>query len=246
MKIVTSSAAALVFCAGLAGAAHAAQTQIDLSSLTNEDIQTYTNGTNYPLAGSTVNITGADGVVSFTLSSFEGAANTTGVIQANSTSDAFKIPINKAGYSIVYVLVNSAFGEIGSTVGSLTFRDSGGNSYTIFLDEGVNVRDHYIDFNNVATEVYGTAEYSGDVKLDAYEYFLPAPFAGNTLASLTLDGQLHTGFPNGEPFIAGVTLETGGAPTVPEPSTWVMMIAGFAGLGWLGSSRRRAIRSAAA
>jgi hypothetical protein len=43
MKIVTSSASALVFCAGLAGAAHAAQTQIDLSSLTNEDIQTCTN-----------------------------------------------------------------------------------------------------------------------------------------------------------------------------------------------------------
>jgi len=78
MKIVTSSASALVFCAGLVGAAHAAQTQIDLSSLTNEDIQTYTNGTNYPLAGSTVNITGANGVVSVTLSSFEGAANTTG------------------------------------------------------------------------------------------------------------------------------------------------------------------------
>jgi len=168
------------------------------------------------------------------------------MIQANSPSDGFMIPINKAGYSIVYVLVNSAFGEIGSTVGSLTFRDAVGNGYKISLEEGVNVRDHYVDFNNVATEVYGTAQYPGDVKLDAYEYFLPAPFAGNTLASLTLDGQLHTGFPNGEPFIAGVTLATGGAPTVPEPSTWVMMIAGFAGLGWFGTSRRRAIRSAAA
>jgi hypothetical protein len=34
--------------------------------------------------------------------------------------------------------------------------------------------------------------------------------------------------------------------SVPETSTWAMMIAGFAGLGWLGLSRRRAIRSAAA
>jgi hypothetical protein len=124
-----------------------------------------------------VNITGPNGLVSFTLSSFEGAAHTTGVIQANSPSDGFKIPINKAGYSIVYVLVNSAFGEIGSTVGSLTFRDAVGNGYTISLEEGVNVRDHYVDFNNVATEVYGTAQYPGDVKLDAYEYFLPAPLA---------------------------------------------------------------------
>ena len=34
--------------------------------------------------------------------------------------------------------------------------------------------------------------------------------------------------------------------SVPETSTWAMMIAGFAGLGWLGLSRRRSIRSAAA
>ena len=38
----------------------------------------------------------------------------------------------------------------------------------------------------------------------------------------------------------------GVSSSVPEPSTWAMMIAGFAGLGWLGYSRRRAIGSAAA
>jgi PEP-CTERM motif len=34
--------------------------------------------------------------------------------------------------------------------------------------------------------------------------------------------------------------------SVPEPSTWAMMLAGFASLGWVGYSGRRAIRSAAA
>jgi hypothetical protein len=144
------------------------------------------------------------------------------------------------------MLVNSGFGEINSTVGSLVFQDSAGHSDTISLEEGVNIRDHYISFNNVATEVYGTAQYPGDVKLDAYEYFLPASFAGNTLTSITLNGAADTGVPNGEPFIAGITLATGGVAPAPEPSTWVMMVAGFAGLGWLGFSRRRAIRSAAA
>jgi hypothetical protein len=28
-------------------------------------------------------------------------------------------------------------------------------------------------------------------------------------------------------------------PAVPEPSTWAMMLAGFAGLGWLAHARRR-------
>jgi hypothetical protein len=239
MKIVTSSAVALILSAGLAGAAHAAQLQIDLSSLTNENIQTYTNGTNYPLAGSTVNINAA----SFTLSSEGGTADTTGVIQANSSTDSFLIPINETGYSIVYVLVNSAFGELGSTVGSLVFQDSAGDSDTIALEEGVNVRDHYIEFNNVSTEVYGTAQYPGDVKLDAYEYVLPASFAGNALTSITLNGAADTGSPDGEPFLAGVTLATGASPAVPEPSTWAMMAVGFAGLGfvsWRGSRKTAA------
>ena len=88
MKIMTSSAVALILSAGLAGCAHAAQTQIDLSSLTNSNMQTYTNGTNYPLAGSTVNITGASGPVSFTLSSEGGDADTTGAILATLPSDS--------------------------------------------------------------------------------------------------------------------------------------------------------------
>ena len=246
MKVIASSAIALILSAGLAGSAHAAQTQIDLSSLTNSNMQTYTNGTNYPLAGSTVNITGASGPVSFTLSSEGGDEDTTGAILATLPTDTFVIPINEAGYSIVYMLVNSGFGEINSTVGSLVFQDSAGHSDTIPLEEGVNIRDHYISFNNVATEVYGTAQYAGDVKLDAYEYFLPASFAGNTLTSITLNGAADTGVPDGEPFIAGITLATGGVAPAPEPSTWVMMVAGFAGLGWLGFSRRRSIRSAAA
>jgi PEP-CTERM motif len=239
MKVMTSSAVALILSAGLAGAANATETQIDLSSLTNENIQTYTNGTNYPLAGSTVDINGA----SFTLSSI-GGPDTTGVIQANSSTDSFVIPIDEAGYSIVYVLVNSAFGELGSTVGSLVFQDSAGHSDTISLEEGVNVRDHYIEFNNVATEVYGTAEFPGDVKLDAYEYVLPGSFAGNTLTSITLNGGADTGSPDGEPFLAAVTLATGGSPAVPEPSTWAMMLVGFVGLGFAGYRRTREPRAA--
>jgi hypothetical protein len=115
MKIATSSAVALILSAGLAGAAQAAQSEIDLSSLTNANIQTYSDGTNYPTAGSTVSI----GAASFSVSSYLGGADTTGAIQITSPTDSFVIPVNEAGYSTVYVLVNSAYGEIGSTVGSL-------------------------------------------------------------------------------------------------------------------------------
>jgi hypothetical protein len=239
MKVVTSSAVALILSAGLVGAAHAAQSEIDLSSLTNANLQTYTDGTAYPTAGSTVTI----GAASFLVSSDAGVAGTTGAIQVSSPSDSFVVPVNQTGYEIVYVLVNSAYGEIGKTVGSLIFEDSAGDTETIDLEEGINIRDHWTAYNNVAPHIYGTATYQGGVRFDAYEYLLLGPLAGNTLTSITLDGGPDTGFPNGEPFLAGVTLATG---AVPELSTWTMMIAGFAGLGWLGLSRRRAIRPAAA
>lgn len=242
MRLVTSGAAALILSAGFASAAHASQFEVDLSSLTNANLQTYTNGTNYPTAGSTVSIGG----VSFLVSSFNGGADTTGAIQVSSPNDSFIVPVNQAGYEIVYVLVNSAFGEIPSTVGNLIFADSAGHTETIDLTEGINIRDHYTAFNNVATDIYGTANYDGGVRLDAYEYVLPGSFMGNALTSITLTGAADTGSPNGEPFLAGVTLATGLSPAAPEASTWAMMIAGFVGLGWLGYSRGRSIRSATA
>jgi PEP-CTERM motif len=113
------------------------------------------------------------------------------------------------------------------------------------LQEGVNIRDHWTAYNDVATDIYGTATYGDGVRFDAYEYVLPASFEGNTLTSITLSGAPDTNNPNGQPFLAAVTLATGASP-VPEPSTWALMIAGFAGLGWLGYSRHRAIGSAAA
>jgi hypothetical protein len=237
MKAVTSSSVALILSAGLAGAAQAAQFEVDLSSFTNANLQTYTDGTNYPTAGSTVTIGG----VSFLVSSDAGAAGTTGAIQVSSPSDSFVVPVNQTGYQIVYVLVNSAYGEIGKTVGSLVFEDSAGDKETIDLEEGINIRDHWTAYNNIAPHIYGTATYQGGVRFDAYNFLLP----GNTLTSITFSGKPDTGNPNGEPFLAAVTLAT--APSsVPELSTWTMMTAGFAGLGWLGLSRRRAIRSAAA
>src|ERR1700722_17348148 len=202
MKIATSSAVALSLSAGLAGAAQAAQSEIDLSSLTNANIQTYSDGTNYPTAGSTVSI----GAASFSVSSYLGGADTTGAIQITSPTDSFLIPVNEAGYSTVYVLVNSAYGEIGSTVGSLVFSDSDGHSDTISLEEGINVRDHYTEFNDVATEIYGTATYVGGVRFDAYAYTLPNSFLGNTLTSITFNGAPETGIPYGEPFLSAVTL----------------------------------------
>jgi hypothetical protein len=58
---------------------------------------------------------------------------------------------------------------------------------------------------------------------------------------------LATGGPGGEPpyaLLDGVSL-TGGVGGVPEPSTWAMIIAGFAGMGLLARARRKTAAVAA-
>jgi hypothetical protein len=241
MKIMTSSAAALILSAGLASAAHAAQSQVDISGLVNGNIQTYTNGNNYPLGPSSLNVNGVD----FSIAPYPGGG--TGVIALQSATDTYTISVDETGIKAVYTLINSGFGEAGFTTGTLTFADSSGDSFSYDLTEGDNIRDHYDgDYVNVAPAAYGTASFAGGVRLDAQQIVLPTSFWTSELTTITFAGAPDYGNPNGEPFLAAVTTSTTLSSPVPETSTWVMMIFGFAGLGWLGTSGRRAIRRAAA
>ncbi len=244
MKIATSSAVALFLSAGLAGAAHAAQSQVDISGQVNANIQTYTNGNNYPQGPTSLTVNGID----FAIASFPGGGvGGTGVIQLQSATDTYTISVDETDIKAVYTLINSGFGEAGFTTGTLTFADSAGDSFVYNLTEGDNIRDHYDGFYvNDAPAAYGTANFDGGVRLDAQQIVLPTSFWTSELTTITFAGAPDYGLPNGEPFLAAVTTSTTLSSPVPEPSTWAMMIAGFAGLGWLGLSRRRAIRSAAA
>ena len=242
MKSLCLPALALSAVIGVGGSAVAAQTQVDISSQVNADIQTYTDGGNYPQAPATVTIGGID----FAIAPYPAGAGSggSGVVQVVSPTDSFTFDVSLPGITSVYTLINSAFGNLGSTVGAITFGDLSGDSVTFDLTEGLNVRDHYNGFyNNDASDLYGTASYAGGVRLDAQQFILPAAFGASTLTSITFNGVADTGLGGGEPFLAAVTATTS---AVPEVSTWAMMLAGFAGLGWLGYTRRREIRSAAA
>jgi hypothetical protein len=60
---------------------------------------------------------------------------------------------------------------------------------------------------------------------------------GSYLASLLTDQVLKAGVNSGNGSITITSLTT--TTAVPEPSTWAMMLAGFAGLGWLARTRGR-------
>ena len=59
---------------------------------------------------------------------------------------------------------------------------------------------------------------------------------GGSIAIGVQESELFAGVNSGNGFI--------NIAIVPEPSTWAMMLAGFAGLGWLARQRRRKLRPA--
>jgi PEP-CTERM motif len=228
---VTGILASLAIC-GLSSQANASS--VDLSSYLNANLNTYTQGFNYPTPGS-ITIGG----VSFTLGNFQGGP---GAIQAPASGKTFDITglnFNDAG--VAYTIINSAFGASGSNIGSIEFIGLGGANVTYQLVEGNNVRDHYYgSFNNFAANLFATAAYQngnvvpdgpGLVHFDVQQFSL-AGLNGQNLSEIIFTGNGSSG---GLPFLAAVTTEVA---AVPEPSTWAMMILGFFGLGFMAYRRK--------
>jgi hypothetical protein len=219
----------------LATAMSANAAQVDLSSFVNANLNTYYNGSVYPPNGGPITIGGID----FNLNSLPGGG--TGIVQtsAGGNPDSYTIPIGVVGATTVYTIINSAFGVAPYTVGSLTFTGSGGATYVYNLTEGDNIRDHATTgYNILAPNVFATENFGAGDRLDVQQIILPSVFGSQTLVSATFTG-LNNG--NGDPFLAAITTTAG---AVPEPSSWAMMLVGFAGLGFAGYRRKTTAQAA--
>ena len=141
-------------------------------------------------------------------------------------ADTLVIPVGLRGVKTVYTLINSAYGAAGATIGSVTFVGSKGDTYTVDLIEGWNVRDHWYNVNaqgddvfvNTTTDpstieaVFGINE-PLNAHLDMQVFTLPGRFAGQTLTEIWFDSFLLDPYNAGKPFIAAATVEVvGGAP----------------------------------
>ena len=193
----------------------------------NEDITTWNDGSLYAgkfngtqtLGGVPFELqTDADGDNVFwgtdlNLSTFSGSSSLT-----------LTLATNLYGATTVYTLINSAWGTAGSNVGSITFNASNGDTYTVQLVEGVNVRDHFyggyvntVSSSTVTTSVIGS-DTPGTAHLDMQAFALPASFAGETLTSIVFTST--GGSATGLPFLAGATVRAaslgGGAATIPS------------------------------
>ena len=210
-------------------------TPVTLPSL-DTDIRTWSDGAAYnPLFPSSQVFAG----VPF---NFQADANgNTAFEGVGAGGPSLTIPVNVFGAASVYTLINTAFGSAGSDVGSVTFNGSLGNSYTVQLIEGGNVRDHYWDgFVNTTTDpttteaVWGLNS-PGNAHLDMQDFILPSIFATETLDSIVFNSNLLGG--DGQPFIAGATVLSSVVPSAPDGG----ITAGLLGLsvGVLTVFRRR-------
>src|SRR5262249_797931 len=78
---------------------------------------------------------------------------------------------------------------------------------------GTNIRDHFNgSFNNFIAPGAPSATFGSD-RLDEQTFVLPASFAGDTLTDIIVTG--HGGNPQGEAFLAAVTVLTAGGAAVP-------------------------------
>ena len=166
-----------------------------------------------------------------------------------------------AGYDSVGLLTATGQITTDGTIGALT----AGNilNYNLTLGQGgifntvtpsnstFKVVPHEVgqtaDFTATTTGLFydfASHNYSNEVIIQGFTSSLLC--LGNTLSALCNGAVVGTGGQGPLPFHPASNLIGTVAPAVPEPSTWAMMILGFAGVGFMAYRRRNQSASLAA
>lgn len=191
--------------------------------------------------GQTFNIAGANGGNNAWFAS----------VAANNGSGAVSlvIPVNIANVVNVDTLLNTMWGQSGTSYDTITFTGSAGASYSIALMGDSAIRDYnqYVWTNSVSSTAHSSQFWSnglvgGFQRLDEQVFALPTAFADQTLETITITDNGGDDF--SRIFLSGLNVETAGDPptTVPEPAALFLTAGGFIGLGLLGRRSARKLR----
>lgn len=237
LKILSAGMVIAAF--AVAAPVQAQYTQIDIASQANADLDTYSPSPGvYPSGGGQLTVAG----VPFGTAELDNNPNTFGIVQSpsggvlgtyasGSFDFAFSVPTGTQAQAL-YCLMDSVWGLAGENVGSVIVTGTGGETATLTLTEGVNIRDCHNDgWENTISDPTVVSTYFANgvttpstdavMRLDCQELLLPSTFDGDTIASIDFQGTAQ-GI-GGDAFIAGMTLGP-----VPEPSVSVLLAAGIA------------------
>ena len=162
-----------------------------------------------PIAPTTLTVGGVD----FALVPDGTSTSSLGILQTTGSGTSFDIPVDIAGATTLYTLINSTYGIAGDTVGTVEVKGTGGLDATFNLVEGTNIRDYNNDGyeNTIAAGTPSATFGNGQVRLDMQTFTLPAAFATATITDIILTSE--GGTPQGNPFLAAATVATKSGPS---------------------------------
>ena len=216
-------------------------TEVSIGSQANDDLDTYSPSPGiYPSGGGQLTVAG----VPFGTAELDNTPNTFGIVQSPSPNVlstgaggpfnfSFSVPTGTQAQAL-YCLMDSVWGADGENVGSVIVTGTRGETATLTLTEGVNIRDCHNDGfeNNISDPTVVSTYFANGVttpstdavmRLDCQELLLPSTFDGDTIASIDFQGTAQAY--GGDAFIAGMTLGP-----VPEPSVSALLAVGIAAL----------------
>ena len=242
MRIKSSSALALAFSSlFFAGNAVAGYVNVDLGSYVNANVDfnpdTFPTGTSTGNKGTTI---------PFNIATYNGVAGSWIAPSGSAVLTVNLNGLNISGQQSFYALLNNYYGTSGFNEYDITVNATHSVTTTFSSIGGVDTRDYNQNYftNTIANTTGFWFDNGIGQRLDVRTFALPTAFAAETLTSFVITqhayGQGDGDFDNA--VFSGLTFSDQSVITlpsaVPEPSTWAMMILGFAGVGFMAYRRR--------
>jgi hypothetical protein len=209
------------------GAAHAATTELDLSTITNGTNDSFQIG--QPVGQSVGNTGTALASLRFDLLD---PATTSNVWVGSSTGMTADLQTDIYGATSVATLMNTFYGQLGSAAVTVEFKGSAGADETFTLIGGTDIRDYNNwvwtnSINGTTTQEWWTNNFSPTSqdqthRLDAQLFTLAASFATQTLTDIVFTAGT-SGVNYSEPMLSAVDVTT--AAAVPEPASAALIAA---------------------